>query len=902
MFKKITLSIIIGILATIYYAQHDTWTHKKIISCMQKIAKESLGGSFSCTIQSVNFFSPSLVLHDLEMKSIDSDLWVWRCKKCDITCSWLQLLFKGILDQHVIIDGFECSSHTQNRHLAIEPHLMAMMQQPFVPFTTELKSVIFKNGFFSAYDEAQKIKILVWFNSSSLRIGKQIKTTMSISDGEVLYENNKYVEKSAIDLSLITTFMSDTMEVDAQVAGTCIVSHMGNEGGCYVTGAWHSDRGRFSIRNAYNSLMIDPIIITEREVRVNARLPVLYAVQCMHNNVNINQAIKGVAHASIKMSNNESQKIDGQLIVEGVSINQYNMCDVGKIVFERSDNHWKLDAAVIRNNQECKGAGYWDQKEQRGELVINNNTDLSAQYFNYWSIKYNNFFARIKADKSTIQGDYEATATHKISMAKHNLKGLFSYGQGVFVTQCFIDQDQLDLTAKIYPECVLNHFSYKDKDKKELMLLQAIQDTQKIHGTIAFPFIRSIINATMGYDVQGEGNLDLMAKISLPSITADVALKDATIRLPQTYNFIDGFNAHCAYNAHNKSAIFENINLSLHTGRMRCSRATHSFDHDGSLVFMHAPIILDRCLLNIKKDLFAIVSGHLLFSKNKGSSAAVDGHIFIDKAQLKENLFSGIIQKQLLSYTHSVFSLPDVPLSCNISLETKSSVLVDTGFLQTNAHINLRVKKEKQEPSITGSIIVHSGTLNFPYKPLYISTGTITFKPDQLFDPTIELIARNKIKKYDVSLQVEGSLLSHHIALDATPPLAEEQIVGLLLVGSEEHSLNAMMPALIVQNLKNLIFSNNQVSFFDKYFKPLLGTLNINLVPSFTDQTGRGGLRGALEITVEDRWRAIIQKNFSLTEDTKFELEYLFSDDITFRAIRDERRDLGGEVEMRWKF
>ncbi len=74
------------------------------------------------------------------------------------------------------------------------------------------------------------------------------------------------------------------------------------------------------------------------------------------------------------------------------------------------------------------------------------------------------------------------------------------------------------------------------------------------------------------------------------------------------------------------------------------------------------------------------------------------------------------------------------------------------------------------------------------------------------------------------------------------------------------------------------------------------------MVPSFTDQTGRGGLRGALEISLDDRWRATIQKNFSLTEDTKFELEFLLSDDITLRAIRDERRDLGGEVEMRWKF
>ena len=280
----------------------------------------------------------------------------------------------------------------------------------------------------------------------------------------------------------------------------------------------------------------------------------------------------------------------------------------------------------------------------------------------------------------------------------------------------------------------------------------------------------------------------------------------------------------------------------------------------------------------------------------------VSGRIVIDKAQLKENLFSGIIQKQLLAYTHSAFSLPDVPVKCDLTIETKSPIRVDTAFLQTNAKVNIRVQKDTHDPVVVGSVVLYSGMLNFPYKPLYISKGVISFLPEQLFDPAIELVARNKIKKYDVLLQVEGTLSNHHIVLDSTPPLSEEQIVGLLLVGSEENSLNSMMPALIVQNLKNLIFSNNQSTFLDKYFKPLLRTFNINLVPSFTDQTGRGGLRGALEITIDDRWRAVIQKNFSLTEDTKFELEFLLSDDITLRAIRDERRDIGGEVEMRWKF
>ncbi|MCK5632119.1 hypothetical protein KAH94_00040, partial [bacterium] len=130
------------------------------------------------------------------------------------------------------------------------------------------------------------------------------------------------------------------------------------------------------------------------------------------------------------------------------------------------------------------------------------------------------------------------------------------------------------------------------------------------------------------------------------------------------------------------------------------------------------------------------------------------------------------------------------------------------------------------------------------------------------------------------------------------------QILSLLLAGSEQDSLNILMTALFMQNMKGLIFGSDHSptgvrSMFAKFFKPFE---RIHLVPSFTDQTGRGGLRGALEIDVSERWRAMIQKNFSLTEDTKVEVEYLLSDDVSLRGVRDERGDISAEVEMRWKF
>lgn len=902
MFKKIILGIILGIFGTIFFAQYDQWTHKKIVQLMQKVARESLGGNFSCSIQSVSFFSPSIILSDLEMNSINPDAaWQWRCKRCEIACSWLQLLFKGILDQHVVIDGYECKSSIKDDRLAIEPHLMAMMDQSFLPFSSELKSVVFKNGSFCVDHQKMQSCLSIKFNSSSLRIGKQLKTTMSIGDGKLLRENNTYVEKIALDLSFITEYVAaDLCDTGLHVAGTFSLPHMAHQGSCYLTGSWKSDCGRFSIRNAYNSFTIDPIIVTEREVRLHGRFPLSYAMQCIRNS-SADQMIQGTAHFSAKIARDEAKKIDGQVVVEDVKVNQHHLCDVGKVIFEGYDDHYKMRIAINRYNQECKGTGYWHVGNEQGELLLKNITDLSAKMFPYWRIKPNDFVVHATAQDGIAKGTYETILSNRLSETTHNTRGSFSYAHDQLSAQGNIDSDQFSIDAAIYPELALHHCCYKDKEDKVLIVLDTKDDA--IVGSISFPFIRSMINRVFNYDVQGEGNLNIVAQLKPAQIIADVALHEATIRLPQTYNFIDGLRAHCIYNFADKSAVIENAYISLHTGKLHCLRATTYFNDNGSLVFMHAPVLVDRCLLNVKRDLFALVSGNLLFSKKIVSQpSCVQGNIIIDKARLKENLFSGVIQKQLLSYTHSVFALPDVPLFCDITIATKSPIRVDTGFFQTNAQVNLRVKKEMHEPSVSGSILLHSGMLNFPYKPLYISKGIITFTPEQLFDPIIELVARNKIKKYDVALQIEGSLLTHHIALDATPPLTEEQIVGLLLVGSEENSLNSMMPALIVHNLKSLIFSNNQSSFFDKYFKPLLGTFNINLVPSFTDQTGRGGLRGALEITVEDRWRAVIQKNFSLTEDTKFELEFLFSDDITFRAVRDERRDLGGEVEMRWKF
>jgi hypothetical protein len=111
------------------------------------------------------------------------------------------------------------------------------------------------------------------------------------------------------------------------------------------------------------------------------------------------------------------------------------------------------------------------------------------------------------------------------------------------------------------------------------------------------------------------------------------------------------------------------------------------------------------------------------------------------------------------------------------------------------------------------------------------------------------------------------------------------------------------MPALVLQNLNLAIFGNPENLASDHPFiKQLLKPFeHIRFIPSFSDETGRGGLRGIIEINVSDRLRASFQKNFSLTEDSQIEVDYALTDDISLRGIKDERGDLGGEIELKFR-
>lgn len=286
------------------------------------------------------------------------------------------------------------------------------------------------------------------------------------------------------------------------------------------------------------------------------------------------------------------------------------------------------------------------------------------------------------------------------------------------------------------------------------------------------------------------------------------------------------------------------------------------------------------------------------YKKRSKTPYTLDGFVTIDKGQFKENPLSKKGQKEVTQFIMPSFLAHEKDLKLSLFLKTRDPLYIKTPQLQSRAVIDLELSNTVKNPELLGQLKLLGGMLYFPYKPLYITTAELHFFQTQTYDPLIELVAQGTFKKYGVNLAVTGSVKSPQITLSSTPALSEEQIISLLFTGSSEESLNILVPTLVMRNIESFVFGPAS-SPVDEYFNPLK---RIRIVPSFTDQTGRGGFRGALEIDVSDQLHAKIQKNFSLSEDTYIEVEYFLSDDVSLKMMKDERSDLGAEVEMRFKF
>lgn len=96
--------------------------------------------------------------------------------------------------------------------------------------------------------------------------------------------------------------------------------------------------------------------------------------------------------------------------------------------------------------------------------------------------------------------------------------------------------------------------------------------------------------------------------------------------------------------------------------------------------------------------------------------------------------------------------------------------------------------------------------------------------------------------------------------------------------------------------------SNAITSKSRSFFKTLtLPFKYVQITPNFTNQFEQEGIKGTLSLDFNKQLHAQIQKNFNLQDDLGVQVEYFVTDDINVKLVKDQRGELGSEVEVTLK-
>lgn len=452
-----------------------------------------------------------------------------------------------------------------------------------------------------------------------------------------------------------------------------------------------------------------------------------------------------------------------------------------------------------------------------------------------------------------------------------------------------------------------------DRTNKKLGSLMLSQDGT-FSGSCQYDFLTSTLK-TYGIDMHADttGALSLKGNYNSSGITTSLDVQKISLRIPGTYSIIQDIQTTLKLDWQKKIVSCYDTIIKFYKGSLVCSGATLMYLDDGTIASMYCPLLLHDYFFSWKKELFAHVSATLIAEYSHTKNCTVRGDVILEQSYIHGNILSPEFQQELFGNTLSNTQPRRLPpqvedfmqaINFDLALVTKSPLEVQTPFLQALLNAQFNLKGSIGDQAITGKLNFLQGSLQFPYKPLFITEGSLTFAANQLDDPLIALTARNTLQKHVIELALSGSVSNPYIMLSANPHLDQEQIITLLLSGNKDGILYLAMPSMVTSTLEHLLFGPSETaSKTQQYLKNLLRPLkNFHLVPSLTNQEGRGGLRGSIAFEVSDRLRARFDKNFSLTEDSTFEVEYLLSDESSVRLIRDERGDIGLEGEKRWKF
>lgn len=901
----ILLGLFVGSIASLIYISYHDIAKNQIKAKLVETFEQNYDCRFDGSIEYLNIFTLSCNLKDITVTPSDcsNNDWSIYIHSCSINLSWVALLW-----DHIFLMNGRCEQLVMHETFTDQPYQLTDFLKKVSTgpgaHLVQYDTLAIIDGVLSLSNVDGSFHFTSSYIANMAQDGEFVQSHIYMNDGRTLLHGRNYIDQLNGSIRCRMPYALDSSNLYLHTDLKMRLPDLQGQEDVVLFGEFDDNKGRFIIENKKGLFTINPINLqySKSEALVSMSMIVTpKLLNVLHVPEQLQKKIQGNCLLSASADLYKlSETIKAKLSIDKIVYNELEIFNDFTATVQHDGTNYIAD--VVAGDMIVSGPMNFDRDNFHAHF--SNIQDVSLLK-DQWKIDANQAIFKIDANKKTgATGSYDLYATRKYQAEPVHLSGSFSFDQDAIKLNGQLGGKEYELYSTHSPFC-LHRFVVHDDDTKLINFYADQKNPQKLLGEIDFNYVKSLLTPAWKPSFTQDGSFLFEGEIKKGVYHAHVHTHDAHIRLPRVYNVIQSFDASVEIDFSHRSTLFKNISCDLYEGDISCKQARIIFNENGKISFVHAPLLFKDVMLSGYKGIFSTFSGKLHCEKRKDNPFLLSGFLIAEKSQLKGNILSKEFQDQVMGDVDYAPSMNNnINCDFDIHMMTREGVDVQTSFINTDLRGKIDLTGSLQKPKVDGAINLNGGHFAFPYKSLDIMSGKITCLPGKTFEPFIEVVARGKLKRYEVTMRVLGSISDQKISFESVPHLEESQIIGLLLVGSEDNSLSNMVPAFLTQSLQDLVFGpamskSNLKKMFDTLLKPFK---RVRIMPQFSNQSGRGGVRGILEIDVTDKLSGRIDSNFAQLEDTQFEVNYAATDEVTFRVLKDGPSTYGGEVEMRWSF
>jgi hypothetical protein len=248
----------------------------------------------------------------------------------------------------------------------------------------------------------------------------------------------------------------------------------------------------------------------------------------------------------------------------------------------------------------------------------------------------------------------------------------------------------------------------------------------------------------------------------------------------------------------------------------------------------------------------------------------------------------------------------------DLRVRAPGTVRIDNNLATLAASADLQVQGTTGSPVVTGRAEIERGRLYFQGRTYVIQKGTLDFVNPRRLDPLFDIEATTRIRSYQVTLHVSGTLERVTPTLTSDPPLSSLQILALL-AGQDETQVAALTQTQARQSQAQLAAAGaaqlaagriSESVGLEREAERLFGLNRFSIDPSL--------LRGAsstptARITVGKRiltpdLNVLYSQDLRGTEERILAIEYLLTDRFSLLLTRTDPGTAKTGVERGWSF